>query len=83
MTGDFRDDLAAMDLSMIAFALAPALFVGILTVMSVWLYFSQFRFVLFFNTKLKLDANFGVIRFIVPFFKLNHLTVFLRICSAL
>ena len=35
MTWDCHDDLAAMDLSMIAFALAPAWFVWILTVMPV------------------------------------------------
>ena len=40
MTGDRDDELAAMDLSMIAVALTPSWLVCILTVMPVWLYFS-------------------------------------------
>ena len=40
MTEDRHDELAAMDLSVIAVALTPAWLVWILTVMPVWLYFS-------------------------------------------
>ena len=54
MTGDRHDELAALDLSMIAVALTPSWLVCILTIMPVWLYFSSFLFcsLLFFNTKL-------------------------------
>ena len=56
MTEDHHDELAAMDLSVIAVALTPAWLVWILTVMPVWLYFSSFLFcsVLFLITKLYL-----------------------------
>ena len=54
MTEDRHDELAAIDLSMIAVALTPSWLVWILTVMPVWLYFSSFLFcsVLFLNTEL-------------------------------
>ena len=54
MTKDHHDELAAMDLSVIAVALTPAWLVWILTVMPVWLYFSSFLFcsVLFLNSEL-------------------------------
>ena len=53
MTGDRHDELAAMDLSMIAVALTPSLFVWILKVMPVSLYFPSFLFLCFvLNTKL-------------------------------
>ena len=44
ITGDRHDGLAAMDLSMIAVALAPSWLVWNLTVVPVWLYFSSFLF---------------------------------------
>ena len=47
MTGDRHDERAAMDLSMIIFALPPSWFVWILTVIQVWLYFLYL--VIFFN----------------------------------
>ena len=53
MTEDRHDELAAMDLSVIAVALTPAWLVWILTVMPVWLYFFIIP-VLFFITKLYL-----------------------------
>ena len=54
MTGDHRDELAAMEFSMIIFALTPSWLAWILTVMPVRLYFSSFLFcsVLFLNRKL-------------------------------
>ena len=54
MTGDRRDERAAMDFSMIIFALTPLWLVWMLTVVPVWLYFSSFLFcsVLFLNTEL-------------------------------
>ena len=53
MTGDRHDERAAMDFSMIIFALTPSWLVWILTVMPVWLYFGHhFCFVMFFfNTE--------------------------------
>ena len=48
MTGDRHDERAAMNFSMIIFALTPSWLVWILTVMPVWLYFGHhFCFVLF------------------------------------
>ena len=54
MTEDRHDELAAIDLSMIAVALTPSWLVWILTVMPVWLYFSSFLFcsLLYLNTEL-------------------------------
>ena len=54
MTRDHHDEQAAMDFSMIIFALTLLWLVWILTVMPVWLYFSSFLFcsVLFLNTEL-------------------------------
>ena len=53
MNGDRHDERAAMDFSMIIFALTPSWLVWILTIMPVWLYFSSFLFcfVLFLNTE--------------------------------
>ena len=55
MTKDHHDELAAMDLSVIAVALTAAWLVWMLRVMPVWLYFSSFLFffsVLLLITKL-------------------------------
>ena len=54
MTGDRHAKRAAMDFSMIIFAQTPSWLVWILTVVSVWLYFSSFLFcsILFLNSEL-------------------------------
>ena len=51
MTGDRYDELAALDLSMIAVPLTPSWLVGILTVIPLWLYFFLIR-ILFLNRKI-------------------------------
>ena len=72
MTEDRDDELAAMDLGVIAVALTPAWLVWILTVIPVWLFFSSFLFcsVLFLIRKLYLLYECYLCLILLPYISL-------------
>ena len=73
MTEDRHDELAAIDLSMIAVALTPSWLVWILTVMPLWLYFLSFLFcsVLFLNSNFIYYTSVSCVWFLLPFVSLQ------------
>ena len=73
MTEDRHDELAAIDLSMIAVALTPSWLVWILTVMPLWLYFLSFLFcsVLFLNSNFIYYPSVSCVWFLLPLVSLQ------------
>ena len=75
MTKDRHDELAAMDLSVIAVALTAAWLVWMLTVMPVWLYFSSFLFCFvlfcFWSRNFTHYTSVGCVWFSLPYVSLS------------